>query len=61
MARIRIADDPDSWGRPRTSTLEPPGTEDDLNKCSGCGVAWIDHLADLCPILPYQTDDRGQL
>jgi hypothetical protein len=61
MARIRIADDPDSWGKPQTPILEPIEADEDPSKCSGCGVAWIDHLADLCPIAAQQTADWGQL
>jgi len=53
MARIRIADDPDSWGKPQTSILEPIPAGEDMTKCPGCGVAWINHTADLCPIPPH--------
>jgi hypothetical protein len=46
--RTRIADDPDSWGKP--SDLErKPITADD-SKCPSCGVQWTHHMADLCPI-----------
>ncbi len=57
MSRIRIADDPDSWGTPQISSIEPVKPREDPSKCSGCGVDWMHHLADLCPIPPGKLSD----
>jgi hypothetical protein len=47
--RTRIADDPDSWGKP--PDLQKPIASDD-GKCPSCGVRWVHHMADMCPIKP---------
>jgi hypothetical protein len=60
MARIRIADDPQSWGKPQTSTLGTTRAGEDAAKCYGCGVAWINHMADLCPIMPQRSRKAGE-
>ena len=57
MSRIRIADDPDSWGTPQISSIEPVKSREDPSKCSGCGVDWMHHLADLCPIPRRKLSD----
>ena len=57
MSRIRIADDPDSWGSPQISSIEPVKPREDPSKCAGCGVEWKHHLADLCPIAPRTSID----
>jgi hypothetical protein len=51
--RTRIADDPDSWGKP--PDLQKPIASDD-SKCPSCGVQWMHHMADMCPITVMAAD-----
>lgn len=53
--RTRIADDPDSWGKP-DDLARKEGPRPDDSKCPSCGVPWMHHMADLCPISPYSRD-----
>jgi len=57
MSRKRIADDPDSWGTPQILSIEPVKPGEDPTKCLGCGVDWMHHLADICPIRPTKVID----